>query len=131
MLLSLKPSQITGHARKILKFKNADSRVPVHAMVLTGMLNDGANGVRAVKRAGGFVIAQDQATSVMWGMPRAAIETGAVDAVLPLDEIAPTLVNMLEGKSGLSFARLKLFHDKCLSAEAVEQTNKATRSHSY
>ena len=70
-------------------------------MVLTGMLNDGANGVRAVKRAGGFVIAQDQATSVIWGMPRAAIETGAVDAVLPLDKIAPTLVNMLEGKSGL------------------------------
>ncbi len=68
------------------------------AAILTGMLNDGANGVRAVKRAGGFVIAQDQATSVIWGMPRAAIETGAVDAVLPLDRIAPTLLSLLEGK---------------------------------
>jgi two-component system chemotaxis response regulator CheB len=69
------------------------------AAILTGMLNDGANGVRAVKRAGGFVIAQDQATSVIWGMPRAAIETGAVDAILSLENIAPTLVAMLEGKS--------------------------------
>ncbi len=68
------------------------------AAILTGMLNDGANGVRAVKRAGGFVIAQDQATSVIWGMPRAAIETGAVDVVLPLDRITPTLLALVEGK---------------------------------
>jgi len=68
--------------------------------IMTGMLNDGANGVRAVKRAGGFVIAQDQATSVVWGMPRAAIETGAVDLVLPLDKIAPTFLSLVEGTFG-------------------------------
>ena len=70
------------------------------AAILTGMLNDGANGVRAVKRAGGFVIAQDQATSVIWGMPRAAIETGAVDLVLPLNKIATTFLSLLEGTYG-------------------------------
>jgi two-component system chemotaxis response regulator CheB len=68
--------------------------------IMTGMLNDGANGVRAAKRAGGFVIAQDQATSVVWGMPRAAIETGAVDLVLPLDKIAPTFLSLVEGTFG-------------------------------
>jgi len=68
------------------------------AAILTGMLNDGANGVRAVKRAGGFVIAQDQATSVIWGMPRAAIETGAVDLVLSLDNMASTFFELVEGK---------------------------------
>jgi two-component system chemotaxis response regulator CheB len=65
------------------------------AAIMTGMLNDGANGVRAVKRAGGFVIAQDQATSIIWGMPRAAIETGSVDVVLPLDQFAPTFLKLV------------------------------------
>ena len=67
------------------------------AVIMTGMLDDGAKGVRVVKRAGGFVIAQDQATSVIWGMPRAAIETGCVDLVLPLNKIAPTLLELVKG----------------------------------
>jgi two-component system chemotaxis response regulator CheB len=61
------------------------------AVVMTGMLNDGAQGVRAVKRGGGYVIAQDEATSLIWGMPRAAIETGCVDCILPLNQIAPKI----------------------------------------
>ena len=65
------------------------------AAIMTGMLNDGANGIRAVKRAGGFVIAQDQATSIIWGMPRAAIETGVVDVVLPLDQFASTFLKLV------------------------------------
>lgn len=65
------------------------------AAIMTGMLNDGANGVRVVKRAGGFVIAQDQATSIIWGMPRAAIETGSVDVVLPLDQFASTFLKLV------------------------------------
>jgi two-component system chemotaxis response regulator CheB len=57
------------------------------AAVLTGMGNDGARGVQAIKSAGGHVLAQDEATSVIFGMPSEAIRTGAVDHVLPIDQV--------------------------------------------
>ena len=57
------------------------------SVVLTGMGNDSSRGVQAVKAGGGFVIAQDEATSVIFGMPAEAIKTGAVDQVLPLESI--------------------------------------------
>jgi two-component system, chemotaxis family, protein-glutamate methylesterase/glutaminase len=60
-------------------------------VVLTGMSSDGAKGVKAVKAAGGYVIAQDEATSVIFGMPAEAIKTGAVDQVLALDEISAAI----------------------------------------
>lgn len=60
---------------------------PLVGVVLTGMGGDGAAGVRAVKAAGGTTLAQDEATSAVFGMPRRAIETGAVDAVRPLEEL--------------------------------------------
>jgi two-component system chemotaxis response regulator CheB len=56
-------------------------------VVLTGMGNDGAQGAKAIKRAGGHVIAQDEATSVIFGMPAEAIKLQAVDQVLGLDDI--------------------------------------------
>ncbi|HSA93552.1 MAG TPA: chemotaxis response regulator protein-glutamate methylesterase [Terriglobales bacterium] len=56
-------------------------------VVMTGMGNDGCRGILAVKQAGGHVIAQDEATSVIFGMPAEAIKTGAVDQVAPLDAI--------------------------------------------
>jgi two-component system chemotaxis response regulator CheB len=57
------------------------------AVILTGMGDDGLEGLRAVKAAGGYVVAQDEATSVVFGMPKAAIDARLADAVLPLAEI--------------------------------------------
>jgi two-component system chemotaxis response regulator CheB len=66
----------------------------VVAVVLTGGGSDATDGVQAVKSRGGIVIAQDRATSLTFGMPGAAIATGAVDYVLPLDHIAPFLCRL-------------------------------------
>ena len=60
-------------------------------VVMTGMGSDAATGAKAIKAAGGFVIAQDEATSMIFGMPSEAIQAGAVDQVLPLDSIAAAL----------------------------------------
>jgi two-component system chemotaxis response regulator CheB len=59
--------------------------------LLTGMGKDGAAGLLAIRRAGGRTIAQDEATSVVFGMPREAILLGAAEQVLALDQIAPRL----------------------------------------
>jgi two-component system chemotaxis response regulator CheB len=59
--------------------------------ILTGMGNDGSAGAKAIKSAGGLVIAQDEATSVIFGMPAEAIKTGAVDQTLALDDIYPAI----------------------------------------
>ena len=63
--------------------------------VLTGYDGDGAQGLLAVKRAGGATMAQDEATSRQFSMPRTAIETGAVDRVLDLDGIAAALQGLV------------------------------------
>jgi len=67
------------------------------AVVLSGSGSDGAMGVQGIKKMQGTVIAQDEATSEFFGMPGAAIQTGTVDFVLPLSEIAPALVTLVTG----------------------------------
>jgi two-component system chemotaxis response regulator CheB len=70
----------------------------VLAVVLTGMGSDGRRGSAEIAAAGGSVIAQDEATSVVWGMPGAVAAAGVCSAVLPLDEIAPKVVSLFGGK---------------------------------
>jgi two-component system chemotaxis response regulator CheB len=67
-------------------------------VVLTGMGRDGAKGVAAICRTGGCVLAQDEQTSVVFGMPKAAIEQGA-NAILPLEQIAPALKQLHGAKA--------------------------------
>ena len=66
-------------------------------VILTGMGNDGAQGLRFLKQQGSYVIAQDEATCVVFGMPKAAIDAGVVDAVLPLDVIASRITTIVRG----------------------------------
>jgi len=64
-------------------------------VVLTGMGADGVQGLEALRASGGHVIAQDEGSSVVYGMPRAAVEAGVVDLVLPLDEIGGYLTSLV------------------------------------
>jgi two-component system chemotaxis response regulator CheB len=69
----------------------------VIAAVLTGMGNDGTAGMKLLRAQGAATIAQDEATCVVFGMPREAIAAGVIDYVLPLDEIAETITDILQG----------------------------------
>jgi two-component system chemotaxis response regulator CheB len=68
------------------------------ALILTGMGSDGTRGAAEIVAAGGSVIAQDEATSVVWGMPGSVTNAGLCSAVLPLDQIAPKIVRMFSGE---------------------------------
>lgn len=70
-------------------------------VILTGMGKDGALGMARMHAAGAYTLAQDEESSVVWGMPRAAIEVDAVDSVLPLDQIAKKLIELLKGNSSV------------------------------
>ena len=71
-------------------FRSVAEHFPGRAMavILTGMGNDGTQGLRLLKQNGCFAIAQDEPSCVVYGMPKAAVEAGLVDTVLPLDAIA-------------------------------------------
>ena len=94
--LHLDDSELVHHVRPsadvLLLSLAQNHRGPCTAIVLSGTGIDGAAGAAAVKRAGGRVLAQDEATSQYFGMPGAAILAGGVDEVLPLDAIAPAVL---------------------------------------
>jgi two-component system chemotaxis response regulator CheB len=69
----------------------------IMSVILTGMGSDGTRGGKDIVAAGGSVIAQDEATSVVWGMPGAAANAGICAAILPLNQIAPKLVRLFSG----------------------------------
>lgn len=62
-------------------------------ILLTGMGRDGAEGLLKIKNKGGYTIAQDEKTSIVWGMPKAAIDIGAANEVLPLEKIVDSIIN--------------------------------------
>jgi two-component system chemotaxis response regulator CheB len=77
-------------------------------VVLTGASTDGAGGVQAIKWAGGMVLAQDQWSSQAFAMPRAAIATGCVDMVLPIDVMGQAIVALTMVRGAAEFLRVPL-----------------------
>jgi two-component system chemotaxis response regulator CheB len=80
-------------------FRSVAQHFPGQAMavILTGMGSDGTMGLRLLKRRGCFVIAQDETSCVVYGMPKAAVEAGVADIVLPLDAIALRIASVVRG----------------------------------
>lgn len=77
-------------------FRSVALQLPGAAMaaILTGMGNDGAEGIRLLKRSGCPILAQDEASSVVYGMPKAALATGCVDEVQPLNALGPAMARL-------------------------------------
>ena len=65
--------------------------------ILTGMGRDGADGTSNIKGSGGITISEDKSTCIIYGMPKAAFETGKVDLVIPLNEIATKIIKIIQG----------------------------------
>ena len=99
--LSLSQSELVHFVRPsadlLFESTAASYRERAIAVVLSGAGRDGAMGVRAIKKMGGTVIVQDARTSEFFGMPEAAQQTGLVDFILPLHEIAPALKTLVNG----------------------------------
>ena len=89
-------------------FKSAARVVGPNALgiMLTGMGADGATAMREMRDAGSYNLVQDEASCVVFGMPREAIAAGAADEVLPLAQIAPRLIERLRSTSGMSHNRV-------------------------
>jgi two-component system chemotaxis response regulator CheB len=88
--------KVNGHCPSIDVFMNSVAKSAgsdSYGILLTGMGKDGARGMKAMKEAGAVNIAQDEESSVVFGMPKAAYEIGAVDKLLPLDRIGDQLIN--------------------------------------
>ncbi|AXK39675.1 protein-glutamate methylesterase/protein-glutamine glutaminase [Crenobacter cavernae] len=83
-------------------FRSAAELPPgrVLGVILTGMGRDGAQGMRCLKEAGAYNLAQDEASCVVYGMPKEAVAAGGVDEILPLERIAPRLVDCLRVSRG-------------------------------
>jgi len=64
------------------------------AVILTGMGQDGLRGTEILRAQGASILAQDEASSVVWGMPGAVVNAGLVDRVLPLDEVVPEILRI-------------------------------------
>jgi len=91
--------KVNGHRPSVdVLFYSVAQNVGANAygVILTGMGNDGAQGLKAMKQAGAKTFGQNQSTSVVYGMPKVAFDIGAVDIQLPLDEIPKRLIAQIE-----------------------------------
>lgn len=95
-VLEPKPTDVLKPCADFTFATVAEPFAPVLAVVLTGMGKDGLEGCRRVKRTGGRVIAQNEETSVVYGMPRAVVEAGVADYVLPLERIPEEIARLVE-----------------------------------
>lgn len=85
---------VTRHCPSVdVLFRSVAQAAGAHAtaVILTGMGDDGAIGISEIKQAGGYTIAQNEETCVVYGMPKEAVRRGAIDDILPLETIASTL----------------------------------------
>jgi two-component system chemotaxis response regulator CheB len=90
--------RVSGHMPSIdVLFSSIAENVGSNAVgiIMTGMGRDGAEGLKRIRQAGGHTIAQDEGTSVVYGMNRVAVELGAVNEIVPLAEIVPRMVHHL------------------------------------
>ncbi len=92
--------KVNGHKPSVsVLFDSVAEHVGANAMgvILTGMGGDGAEALMSMKKAGSFNVAQDEATSIIFGMPKVAIEKGGVDEILALDQIAARICKYFKG----------------------------------
>lgn len=96
-IISLNKNQpISGHRPSVDVMMNSVSflrGVMRIGVILTGMGSDGADGISSIKKIGGYTIAQDENSSVVYGMPKVAISKGVIDKILPLDKISYEIIN--------------------------------------
>ncbi len=95
------PEKVSGHCPSVdVMMHSVAKHAGANAIgaMLTGMGSDGAEGMLAMQQAGARCIAQDEASSVVFGMPRVAYEKGGVQSLVPLDHIAPSLLKLLVEK---------------------------------
>jgi two-component system chemotaxis response regulator CheB len=71
------------------------SNGPLIGVIMTGMGKDGLEGLKAIKRNGGIIVAQDEESCVVFGMPKAAIEEGIADHIVSLETIPQTLMSLV------------------------------------
>ena len=89
---------VNGHRPSVeVLFQSVARHVGSNAVevMLTGMGGDGAEGMLAMRQAGAMTLAQDEATSVVFGMPKVAYEIGGAERLMPIDSIAPKVVDLL------------------------------------
>lgn len=75
----------------------------VIGVIMTGMGNDGVNGIKEIKEAGGYTIAQDETTSAIFGMNKLAIDSGFVDRISPLNEIPNIIIDLLNSNNDIQY----------------------------